>query len=474
MNNMNTPELPEGFALYGKGPLKVPSEKASPDIIFWDPSWGTYGWDRSSYRGSVDFGYYALRIGSEIWKANGMDKKYRMLEIGEVTQDGDEVKPVGEKWCRLEMEHLGRRINPRETGFFPVGYYRRPVEKLLLVTDEMDELQAAISSPAYKQLEGEFIQQRDALAVARNRIVDLERRILAEAEEAAQRIISLEDECKRLTELWHGAEGRLALMAEARNNALAAAQGWETGCRQRADELEAAKNETLEVREAWDKDHKEMKRRLDAVVRERELAGVDLSAYGNLVTKLAEALGMSIMEISLDEVLERVKKLVAAKSDLSTDVLLRRVDRLARERDNWEQTAALHLRNECFYRDLLGQCAELLGDECRRSDDGKLIPRGDFLALKVPEVLKERLEHVKMLTADYNRRTELGHNLFGTAAPFEGALTIGQDVVLDGMKWMRDEIHRLRGFDKLRNNPRFRELVATELGKATNNILKGL
>lgn len=464
MNTINTttPELPEGFELYGMGPLKVPSQVPSPDIIFWDPAWGTYGWDRSNHRGSVDFAYYALRIGSEIWKVNWMEK-------GDIAAE----KP------------------------------------LLLVTDEMDELQAAVSSPAYKQLEGEFIQQRDELAAARNRIVDLEnaharevftvrnleRLILAEANDAAQRIINLQDECGRLTELWHGAEGRLALMAEARNNALASAQEWETACREKADELDAARRESTNCillnrieeacrerdalqekfdtvcstikseRDNWQKDHMEMKRRLDAA-EARAANNVAGFAYGDLVTKLAKVLGMPSMEIPLGEVLERVEELkrrvdnqigwkghydslkrqadtkvaeLEAKLDsfqsnsklarmyLETkeqaEVLQKRVIALdnersvaQRERDNWEQTAAQHLRNEHFYRDLLGQCAELLGDECRRSDDGKLIPKGDFLALKVPEVLKERLENKKSIRA----------------------------------------------------------LVATELGKATNNILKGL
>lgn len=52
---------------------------------------------------------------------------YRMLEVGEVTEPGDEVLPVDSVWQRLGEEHAGQRINPRSVGHFPVGYYRRPI-----------------------------------------------------------------------------------------------------------------------------------------------------------------------------------------------------------------------------------------------------------------------------------------------------------------------------------------------------------
>lgn len=428
--NAKLPELPEGFVLYGQGPLKVPSANASDDIIIWDPSWGTYGWDRSGYHGTTDFGYYALRVGSDVAKANGVSRK-PLLVTDEYTELRKAIRDAGNATVDLAVK----------------------------------------ASPAYKQLEAEFIQQRNELADARNRIVDLEKllaaetagrgmermeslkflwkvngalgisctgscpsetlsraeelfnkeqglelQLVAEANNAAQRIIALEDECGRLTELWHGAEGRLALMAEARNNALASAQWWETACREKANKY--------------------------------ELQQVDLFAYWNLVTKLAEVLGMSTMEIPLNEVVECVKELAAKLDTFRSNSKLARLHGEAQAACNaWQETAAQHLRNEQFYRDLLGQCAKLLGDECRRSDDGKLIPKGDFLALRVPEVLREKLASAEMLTTDYNRRTELGLNLFSTAAPFEGALTVGQDVVLDGMKWMAERIMELEGKD---------------------------
>lgn len=385
----------------------MPEGQVSPDFIFWDPSWGTYGWDRSSYRGDNDFGYYALRIGSEIWKANMRAAKqtaYKQLE-GEFIRQGVELAAARNRIVDLERERNGLAV----------------------------ELNSA----------------KDEAARQFNKVQNLERRLIAEAEEAAQRIISLEDECGRLHELWHEAQVKVDNSIDWK--------GHHDSLRRQAD-------------------HKitELESRLNAATQKYAVMELNLFAYGDLVSKLAKVLGISVMEISLNEVLERVQELVgkvdAARRESTNFILMSRIEEVVRERDGWQETAAQHLRNEQFYRDLLGQCAELLGDECRRSDDGKLIPKGDFLALKVPEVLKERLENGKDIREEFNKHVTLGHELFGPRGAFSGALTVGQDMVLDGMRWMCYEIQLLRK----NNNSRLRERVATELGKATNNILKGL
>lgn len=508
--NAKLPELPEGFVLYGQGPLKVPSANASDDIIFWDPSWGTYGWDRSGYHGTTDFGYYALRVGSDVAKANftvesstkgvstdaqdalfgaacGVaDTAYKQLEA-EFIQQRTELADARNRIVDLERERdgLGIEVNRAKDEasrqFNKVQNLEAEIKRVRHAF-EMLELERDTSCHALKgQLEAsrtlckQRTAQRDELAgeardhytetttlqrqlvaeatgrdtermealkflwkvngalgisgtgscpsetLARaeelfNKEQTLERQLVAEATDAAQRIIALQDECGRLTELWHGAEGRLALMAEARNNALASAQWWETACREKANKY--------------------------------ELQQVDLFAYWNLVTKLAEVLGMSTMEIPLNEVVECVKELAAKLDTFRSNSKLARLHGEAQAACNaWQETAAQHLRNEQFYRDLLGQCAKMLGDGCRRQDDGGMVPEDDFLALRVPEVLREKLASAEMLTTDYNRRTELGLNLFSTAAPFEGALTVGQDVVLDGMKWMAERIMELEGKD---------------------------
>lgn len=468
--NAKLPELPEGFVLYGQGPLKVPSANASDDIIFWDPSWGTYGWDRSSYRGTTDFGYYALRVGSDVAKANftvesstkgvstdaqdalfgaacGVaDTAYKQLEA-EFIQQRTELADARNRIVDLERERdgLGIEVNRAKDEasrqFNKVQNLEAEIKRVRHAF-EMLELERDTSCHALKgQLEAsrtlckQRTAQRDELAgEARDHYTEtttLQRQLVAEATDAAQRIIALQDECGRLTELWHGAEGRLALMAEARNNALASAQWWETACREKANKY--------------------------------ELQQVDLFAYGNLVTKLAEVLGMSTMEIPLNEVVECVKELAAKLDTFRSNSKLARLHGEAQAACNaWQETAAQHLRNEQFYRDLLGQCAKLLGDECRRSDDGKLIPKGDFLALRVPEVLREMNDKLgvfmrekaetetrySMLVDDYGKRTDAAMKLFGADGAFPSALTIGQDVVLDGMKWMAREIQRLHSVGK--------------------------
>ncbi len=53
------------------------------------------------------------------------EQEYRMLEVGEVTREGDEAHTDSGVWSRLTGYHLGQRINER--GSYPVGYYRRPI-----------------------------------------------------------------------------------------------------------------------------------------------------------------------------------------------------------------------------------------------------------------------------------------------------------------------------------------------------------
>jgi hypothetical protein len=62
------------------------------------------------------------------------------------------------------------------------------------------------------------------------------------------------------------------------------------------------------------------------------------------------------------------------------------IERLERERDQWRDTAAFHLRNEEFYRNLVRQIGELFGEAARTSDDGSV--QDSVLALKVPELVE--------------------------------------------------------------------------------------
>ena len=58
--------------------------------------------------------------------------------------------------------------------------------------------------------------------------------------------------------------------------------------------------------------------------------------------------------------------------------------------DNWMETASQEARNAAFYRDLLDQCAQVLGPEAFTSDDGTVME--DPVRLKIPAMV-EKLVH---------------------------------------------------------------------------------
>lgn len=58
--------------------------------------------------------------------------------------------------------------------------------------------------------------------------------------------------------------------------------------------------------------------------------------------------------------------------------------------DNWMETAAQEARNSAFYRDLLDQCAQVLGPEAYTADDGTVME--DPVRLKIP-ALMQKLAH---------------------------------------------------------------------------------
>jgi hypothetical protein len=67
---------------------------------------------------------------------------------------------------------------------------------------------------------------------------------------------------------------------------------------------------------------------------------------------------------------------------------------MKRSRDDWHHDCKASMHDTAFYRGIVGECAEMLGEECRWCDDGSVLPEGDFLAGKVPEVLKAKLEQL--------------------------------------------------------------------------------
>lgn len=63
------------------------------------------------------------------------------------------------------------------------------------------------------------------------------------------------------------------------------------------------------------------------------------------------------------------------------------------ERNAWIETAVQFSRNEDYYRGLLDQIAESIGDEAWVQDDGGRIPRTEGpLRAKLPELVAARIE----------------------------------------------------------------------------------
>ena len=54
---------------------------------------------------------------------------------------------------------------------------------------------------------------------------------------------------------------------------------------------------------------------------------------------------------------------------------------------NWMATAAMHARNEAYYRSLIDEIGKMLGPEAYISDDGSV--QEDVLCAKVPELVRE-------------------------------------------------------------------------------------
>lgn len=60
-----------------------------------------------------------------IMEENG--KRYRMLQVGETLEAGDEVNHSG-KWHKYSMKYGASAIRKDDGGAMPVGYYRRPIQ----------------------------------------------------------------------------------------------------------------------------------------------------------------------------------------------------------------------------------------------------------------------------------------------------------------------------------------------------------
>lgn len=67
----------------------------------------------------------------------------------------------------------------------------------------------------------------------------------------------------------------------------------------------------------------------------------------------------------------------------------------ARLAASWIEDAAQHLDNKEYYRSLLVQCGEYIGEDAYTQDDGNVVP--DVLCAKIPELVKDLVDKMSRL-----------------------------------------------------------------------------
>lgn len=69
----------------------------------------------------------------------------------------------------------------------------------------------------------------------------------------------------------------------------------------------------------------------------------------------------------------------------------------------WMETAAQNQRNTDYYRDLLIECGEIIGEAAFISDDGSV--QTDVLCAKIPDLVKEKDRIIAQLRASIEELT---------------------------------------------------------------------
>jgi hypothetical protein len=163
-----------------------------------------------------------------------------------------------------------------------------------------------------------------------------------------------------------------------------------------------------EVIEAWQKDHMEMKRKFENLMKDWYEQRSDLADARNKITDLQKELqGKELLVKKLDHIEKTTIRLrgfreinshdparcIEDAASLITDLTRRLEDALSnkviaeKERDGWQGTAAQHLRNEDFYRGIVTDIGNMFGLKARIADDGTICE--GVLALRVPELVAE-------------------------------------------------------------------------------------
>jgi hypothetical protein len=99
-----------------------------------------------------------------------------------------------------------------------------------------------------------------------------------------------------------------------------------------------------------------------------------------------------------------------------------------RQRDGWINAAAMHHRNEEYYRGLLDQIGAALGTEAYTSDDGSM--QDSVLRSKVPELVLARLTPSEPTEAMLTAAHDWSYAKYGKP--------IGNDAAIGCWRAMRD------------------------------------
>lgn len=148
-----------------------------------------------------------LKCARELWRIQGEQKQtYRILDVGEKLQEGDEVKTwQKDEWSPTVECVWGCEVLQEKSLFLPHGYYRRPILAETTAPKNWEQVAKAFENEVARQadyiegLERDLRSEsgwKDLLAIRDKRIEDLVElchKESASAEEAWQKAERFED-----------------------------------------------------------------------------------------------------------------------------------------------------------------------------------------------------------------------------------------------------------------------------------------
>lgn len=126
---------------------------------------------------------------------------------------------------------------------------------------------------------------------------------------------------------------------------------------------------------------------------QHEPSAFEAGVVAGLRRELAEAKAAATALAERDAAtIARLKSLLPDADEVNAEIerQMRRIAELTAERDAWQETAAQHLRNEMYHRDLLTTIGETIGGAAYICDDGSL--SDSVLRAKLPQLVSELCE----------------------------------------------------------------------------------